>query len=95
MSVSEHVIRAVYSDRAIRLYQAYRSEIAVPALAAGRFVPPFSMGRMTCSAPQIARNEPGAADPDGGIPSKPITQTPCALRQHEERQDDGTSFLKD
>jgi Domain of unknown function (DUF4291) len=35
------VIRAQYSDRAVRVYQAFAREIAEPALAAGRFVPPF------------------------------------------------------
>jgi hypothetical protein len=53
MSVSEHVIRATYSDRTIRVYQAYRREIAIPALAAGRFVPPFSMTRMTWIKPSF------------------------------------------
>src|SRR5467141_3875887 len=42
-----HTIRAAYSDHTIRVYQAYRPEIAVPVLEAGRFVPAFQMGRMT------------------------------------------------
>src|SRR5215475_7737716 len=53
MSTSEHVIRAVYSDRTVRVYQAYRPEIALPALKAGRFVPPFSMNRMTWIKPSF------------------------------------------
>jgi len=53
MSVSEHTIRASYSDHSIRVYQAYRREIALPALQAGRFVPPFSMGRMTWIKPSF------------------------------------------
>lgn len=51
--MSEHVIRATYSGRTIRVYQAYRPEIAFPALKAGRFVPPFSMGRMTWIKPSF------------------------------------------
>lgn len=49
----EHVIRAAYSERIIRVYQAYRPEIAMPALASGRFVPPFGMGRMTWIKPSF------------------------------------------
>jgi hypothetical protein len=51
--VPEHVIRAAYSDRTVRVYQAYRPEIALPALKAGRFVPPFSMNRMTWIKPSF------------------------------------------
>ena len=39
----ECVIRASYSEHTVRVYQAYRPEIAKPALEAGRFVPPFKM----------------------------------------------------
>lgn len=53
MPISEHVIRATYSDRTIRVYQAYRPEIALPALEVGRFVPPFSMTRMTWIKPSF------------------------------------------
>ena len=49
----ECVIRATYSKRTVRVYQAYRPEIAVPALAAGRLVPPFRMGRMTWLKPSF------------------------------------------
>lgn len=52
-AMSEHVVRATYSNRTIRLYQAYRPEIALPALEAGRFVPPFSMKRMTWIKPSF------------------------------------------
>lgn len=51
--LSEHVIRAAYSDRTVRVYQAYSREIAQPALAAGRFVPPFRMERMTWIKPSF------------------------------------------
>jgi hypothetical protein len=47
------VIRASYSDRTIRVYQAYPPEIARPALDAGRFVPPFKMARMTWIKPSF------------------------------------------
>ncbi len=53
MSAPEYVIRAAYSDRTVRVYQAYCPEIAIPALAAGRFVPPFSMSRMTWIKPSF------------------------------------------
>jgi hypothetical protein len=49
----EHVIRALHSERTVRVYQAYRPEIAEAALAAGRFVPPFSEGRMTWIKPSF------------------------------------------
>jgi len=49
----ECVIRATYSESTIRLYQAYGPEIALPALAAGRFVAPFSMARMTWVKPSF------------------------------------------
>jgi len=47
------VIRASYSEHTVRVYQAYRPEIAKPALAAQRFVPPFKMGRMTWIKPSF------------------------------------------
>jgi hypothetical protein len=53
MSASECVIRAAYSDSTVRVYQAYRPEIALPALEAGRFVPPFSLSRMTWIKPSF------------------------------------------
>lgn len=49
----EHVIKAAYSENTVRVYQAYRPEIAKPAVKAGRFVPPFSMGRMTWIKPSF------------------------------------------
>ncbi len=48
-----HSIRAAYSADTIRVYQAYRPEIARPALARGRFVAPFSMNRMTWIKPSF------------------------------------------
>lgn len=49
----EHEIRADYDDRHITVYQAYSPAIAEPALAAGRFVPPFKPGRMTWVKPSF------------------------------------------
>lgn len=47
-------IRAVFDDTTIRVYQAYRDEIADTALARGTFVsPPFSMTRMTWIKPSF------------------------------------------
>ena len=53
MLMSEHIVRASYSNRTVRVYQAYSPEIAIPALSAGRFVPPFSMKRMTWIKPSF------------------------------------------
>jgi Domain of unknown function (DUF4291) len=49
----QYAIRAAFSQHTVRVYQAYRPEIAMLALAAGRFVPPFSMGRMTWIKPSF------------------------------------------
>ncbi len=46
-------IRARYDDSTVRVYQAYSAEIALPALAAGRFVPPFKVERMTWIKPSF------------------------------------------
>jgi hypothetical protein len=47
-------IRAVYDERTIRVYQAYRDDIADTALAHGTFVsPPFSLSRMTWIKPSF------------------------------------------
>lgn len=46
-------IRARFDERTVRVYQAYRAEIAEAALSAGRFVPPFSMTRMTWIKPSF------------------------------------------
>lgn len=40
-------VRALYDDDSVTVHQAYPVRIAGPAVAAGRFVPPFSMTRMT------------------------------------------------
>lgn len=52
--VPQQQIRAVYDERAIRVYQAYNDEIADAALARGVFVsPPFKTGRMTWIKPSF------------------------------------------
>jgi hypothetical protein len=51
--MSQYVIRAAFSQDTVRAYQAYGPEIGIPALSAGTFVPPFSMGRMTWIKPSF------------------------------------------
>lgn len=53
MSPPFRQIRATYDEHTIRVYQAYRDEIAVPALRAQRFVPPFGRSRMTWIKPSF------------------------------------------
>jgi hypothetical protein len=48
-----HEIRADFDRDTIVVYQAYRGEIADAALAAGKFVAPFSFGRMTWIKPSL------------------------------------------
>jgi hypothetical protein len=53
VSAPRFEIRADYDERTIVVYQAFRPEIAEPAIAAQRFVPPFSLGRMTWIKPSF------------------------------------------
>ncbi|WP_127507266.1 DUF4291 domain-containing protein [Actinoplanes solisilvae] len=53
MTVPLRQIRAAYDDSTVTVYQAYSPEIALPALAAGRFVPPFKLSRMTWIKPSF------------------------------------------
>lgn len=46
-------IRARFTDGTIRVYQAYSSAIADPAIAAQKFVPPFKLTRMTWIKPSF------------------------------------------
>jgi len=46
-------IRADYNRDSIVVYQAYSKEIAQPTIEAGRFVEPFSWGRMTWIKPSF------------------------------------------
>ncbi|MGZ3674192.1 MAG: DUF4291 domain-containing protein [Ktedonobacterales bacterium] len=48
-----HEIRAYYDATSIVVYQAYRPEIALPAVQHNRFVPPFSLDRMTWIKPSF------------------------------------------
>ena len=48
-----HQVRADYDETTIVVYQAYRPEIADAAVAAQRFVEPFSMNRMTWIKPSF------------------------------------------
>lgn len=50
---AEHEIRADFDRETIVVYQAYAPAIADAALAAQRFVPPFSMNRMTWIKPSF------------------------------------------
>lgn len=49
----EREIRARYTDATIRVYQAYSSAIADPAITAQKFVPPFKLTRMTWLKPSF------------------------------------------
>jgi hypothetical protein len=53
MPVMKRQIRAAYDDRTVTVYQAYSPAIAVPAVAAGGFVPPFRRERMTWIKPSF------------------------------------------
>lgn len=46
-------IRARFDDRTVTVYQAYAPEIALAAVAAGRFVAPFKRERMTWVKPSF------------------------------------------
>jgi hypothetical protein len=46
-------VRAAYDAHAVVVYQAYSPAIAEPATAAGRFVPPFKLDRMTWIKPSF------------------------------------------
>ncbi|MFN5430819.1 MAG: DUF4291 domain-containing protein [Cyclobacteriaceae bacterium] len=49
----EKQIRAVFDEQTITVYQAYRKEIAEPAVVNQKFVPPFKMARMTWIKPSF------------------------------------------
>lgn len=46
-------VRAVFDDATITVYQAYGAAIALPAVDAQRFVPPFKRDRMTWVKPSF------------------------------------------
>jgi hypothetical protein len=53
VNVPQRQIRAVHTATTVTVYQAYPPSIAVPTLAAGRFVPPFKRERMTWIKPSF------------------------------------------
>ena len=53
MPPPQRQIRARYDESTITVYQAYSPAIADPAVAAGRFVPPFKLDRMTWIKPSF------------------------------------------
>ncbi|SCL54283.1 protein of unknown function [Micromonospora yangpuensis] len=53
VSVPVRQVRARYSADSITVYQAYPPQIAVPAVATGRFVAPFKRERMTWIKPSF------------------------------------------
>lgn len=53
INMKEKVIRAIYDDETITVYQAYNKHIAIPAVQAQKFVPPFKMERMTWIKPSF------------------------------------------
>lgn len=53
VEVPKHQIRGVYTSDTITVYQAYSTDIALPALAHGRFVTPFKRDRMTWIKPSF------------------------------------------
>jgi hypothetical protein len=53
VSVPQRQIRAVHTADTITVYQAYPPQIALPALAGGRFVAPFTRDRMTWIKPSF------------------------------------------
>jgi hypothetical protein len=53
VTVPAREVRASYSADSIRVYQAYPPEIASAAVAAGRFVAPFKVDRMTWIKPSF------------------------------------------
>jgi hypothetical protein len=50
---AERKIRADFDRETVVIYQAYPPAIADAALAAGRFVPPFAIQRMTWIKPSF------------------------------------------
>jgi hypothetical protein len=53
LATLEKQIRAVYDEQTITVYQAYKKDIAVTAVANQKFVPPFKMKRMTWVKPSF------------------------------------------
>src|SRR5687768_18505362 len=80
-------IRANYDDNTIVVYQAYAPEIALRAVNAQKFVPPFSLNRMTWIKPSflwlMERSGWGTKSNQERILAVRITRTgwDCCLRE--------------
>jgi len=53
MQNKERQIRAIFDNETITVYQAYRKEIAIPAVKHQKFVSPFKLDRMTWIKPSF------------------------------------------
>jgi len=53
MDIPVQQIRVVFDDKIITIYQAYKQEIALPALANQQFTSPFKIDRMTWIKPSF------------------------------------------
>ncbi|WP_199484837.1 DUF4291 family protein [Actinomadura craniellae] len=76
-STVDREIRADHDRDTIVVYQAYGPAIARPALAAQRFVPPFSTGRMTWIKPSfrwLMHRRPGQAPAPPGAGLSPAAR---------------------
>ena len=51
--MEENIIRADYDEQGVIVYQAYSMDIAIPAVKAQTFVPPFKAQRMTWIKPSF------------------------------------------
>ena len=51
--MKERIIRAIFDEETITVYQAYTNEIAIPAVENQKFAPPFKMERMTWIKPSF------------------------------------------
>lgn len=52
-AVKERELRAFYDNETITIYQAFKKEIALPAVKAQTFVSPFKIERMTWIKPSF------------------------------------------
>jgi Domain of unknown function (DUF4291) len=68
-------VRAVFTDQTITVYQAFPPEIAGPAAAAGRFVPPFKRQAVV----------PASGVPDGAAWAARLRASPVRVQWDPER----------
>ncbi|GGS69584.1 hypothetical protein GCM10010156_30440 [Planobispora rosea] len=88
MNVPYRQIRAAYTENTITVYQAYDPAVAGPAVAAQRFVPPFTRERMTWIKPSFLWMMYRC-----GWAAKPGQEIHAALRAHDRER--ATSLLPD